>query len=1204
MSVKTAKLSDTAVLEDENSTDCSGETVDEEVEFEKCAHRVTPGKLKAKCPFCLEKFQDYPSRNHHLKNNCSRRMKSGNKAKEKKPSVEYELYIEEDSEPTCQVCRKSFRTFASRNRHMISTHNSIKNEHLSPRFVIDVEEEYSRKVETRGRKKRPNAKSRCGLLRRKTVNTSKDAESAGKSSNESTDWILHETVRCQEEGCSVTFPFVQDLRNHLVMEHCYQPLFDLNLEFSSLQEFEDWKKKVEEESETKWVKHHTKTFELYRVIIYDCIHMIRVRSQGVTDSHCTSQIILKAPKGNAGRLKVTYFPGHYGHDHLALRLKWEKFGRESETSQSKVSERKVRGRKTSPRKIKRDCSEEDSSERTCDICEKTFLNTTGLDKHVKRFHDGSKYVTNDKGPIECLEPDCGKKFRVRRFLRAHLLYDHNIEMQIKAEALRFSTKEEFDEWKNKIEEETQSYYRIRQQFTNKTYKKTIQYLCCRSGKMVNTDNRKRPLKIQGSRRSNINCTSEIRLRYLDQGFQVEYFKDHYAHDNSLAHLPVPKKVKEEIKEKLMAGQDVGSILRELRNSASSQVSRKHVLRKKDVYNIQQSIGPAGECFEELNEADLVVVIMTPFQRQMALKFGNDRICVDSTYDELAPEKVCELTTILAVNEFEEAIPLAFCLSSKVNMNILKLFFTSVRDVIGTIACHTFVGIEAPQFYDAWRQIMGTPQCHVMCAWHIDSAWKLKLGRLSDRDKRFWIYDRLKACQLQVDINEFSEMFQSLIYELYQNEDTKYIYTYINEYYNNRPELWANAHRIGIKINTNLYLDNFHRSIRRSFLKGRDKPKVDKCITAINDYILDREYDQLAEYCRRKVLMKINDISSCHVAGMALVPAVCTIIDASCWAVSSSSQDLIYVVNKVEKHKCDSSCVIYCQQCTACLKGYTCSCDDNAISGNICKHLHAVAGYQMDSREAIQYIKIDGNDDVVIAPDDVIAEGDREVIIGQVEESPGKQEQVWIAHDGAVTVDDREVVIGQVKECQETHGEMRTKDTQCEQILDKYSPIIDDDYEIIINDSRVKEHQIIGNDERILMNDDDIIINDDYDEIVSDAEQDGLLFDNDDVIIDTEDEFNDNDEAIIESEGHDSVDMEVEQFDENGQNQDIYLMVDEGDQIARQCDDVETDFTPSENSEVTRLDGEDLNSKSDLVSTALQLMGDLAGFEDNSRTPLV
>uniref|UniRef100_A0A146KRK5 C2H2-type domain-containing protein n=1 Tax=Lygus hesperus TaxID=30085 RepID=A0A146KRK5_LYGHE len=1190
MSVESLKLDHSAGPVHQSESAEISSTDDEEAipEFEMYVERVTPGELKATGPFCHEEFKDHPRKNHHLKGNCVRRGKTKEAVEGKIPPVEYELYIEEDSEddkPTCQICQKSFRDYASRNRHLVSTHNSIKDDNLAPRFVIDVEQEYMEKDEARGRKKKTLIKknpstlrSRCGLLKSRRKVENKEDESTLKSSeaSNSAKWILYETIRCQEQGCSMTFPFVQDLRNHLMINHNYQQLGEVKLVFPSLLEFEDWKRELELESNTKWVKHHSKTFELYRVIIYGCIIMIGLRNRGKSDAHCTSQIIVKAFKGRKGQLEVSYFPGHYGHDPLQS-FGWKKLEkRKLKTSQPKAN----------PRKRKRQFLGEDNSERTCHVCLKIFSSQQVRDKHVEKFHEGGEVPTTDKGSVECFEPNCGKRFRIRRFLRAHLVCDHNFEMKITPDVLRFATKEEFDEWKSTIEEETQSYYKVRQQDKNKTYKKTIQYVCCRSGKMFNTDNRKRPLKIQGSRRSNIHCTSEIKLRYLDEGFQVEYYKEHYGHDNSLVHLPVPKKVKQEIKEKLLAGQDVGSILRELRLSASDQVSRKHFIRKKDVYNIQQSIGvknprfanlsktneitdidtwvkktitsfggliifykPVGECFEELDETDFVVVCMTPFQRQMALQFGGDRICVDSTFDEMASKHVCELTTILAVNEFEEAIPLAFCLSSRVNLPILKLFFSSVRDVIGGIACHTFVGIEAPQFHVAWCQIMGTPQCHVMCAWHIDTAWKLKLGRIMDRDKRLWIYERLKACQLQCDINEFSEMFESLLYDLNQSEDTKYVFHYINEYYTNRPELWANAHKIGIKINTNLYLDNFHRSIRRSFMQGRDKRRLDKCIIAVNNYIMDREYDQLAEYCRRKVLIKMNDIASCHEAGMALVSAVSAIIDSSCWAVSSSSQDLIYVVNKVESHNCNSSCLIYCGQCTACLKGYNCSCDDNAIRGNVCQHLHAVAGYLKSSEDAIQYIVIEGNDEVLIAHDGVMTEN-----YGEAEGSHGTQEE-----------------------------ESRLVDEERVQVLDKYGRIIDDDYKIIVNDD-----QIIDNDEQILVNDDNVIANDvriingdgidNYDEIIY----------NDDEIIGSDDQIVDIEDQIIEEHKHNQI---VDQ----GINE-------EGDQIVREYDDDETDYyAPSEkegHDDVSRLHVKNSNPKMDLVSTALQLMGDLAGFEDS------
>lgn len=63
----------------------------------------------------------------------------------------------------------------------------------------------------------------------------------------------------------------------------------------------------------------------------------------------------------------------------------------------------------------------------------------------------------------------------------------------------------------------------------------------------------------------------------------------------------------------------------------------------------------------LAKDDFLMVIQTPFQREMFKKFAQKGICCDSTHGTNAYDFL--LTTIHVINEFGERISVAWCLSN-------------------------------------------------------------------------------------------------------------------------------------------------------------------------------------------------------------------------------------------------------------------------------------------------------------------------------------------------------------------------------------------------------------------------------------------------------------------------------------------------------------------------------------------------------------
>ena len=61
----------------------------------------------------------------------------------------------------------------------------------------------------------------------------------------------------------------------------------------------------------------------------------------------------------------------------------------------------------------------------------------------------------------------------------------------------------------------------------------------------------------------------------------------------------------------------------------------------------------------------------------------------------------------------------------------KLFFQAIRAKCGTIQCETFMSDIAPQFYNAWRLVMGECPHRLHCAWHVDKSFQEICRSMSD-----------------------------------------------------------------------------------------------------------------------------------------------------------------------------------------------------------------------------------------------------------------------------------------------------------------------------------------------------------------------------------------------------------------------------------------------------------------------------------------
>ncbi|XP_055951534.1 uncharacterized protein LOC129987599 [Argiope bruennichi] len=355
----------------------------------------------------------------------------------------------------------------------------------------------------------------------------------------------------------------------------------------------------------------------------------------------------------------------------------------------------------------------------CTLCGAESYKKRNLHVHLSRIHgvksdnkNFEKFIDNHhvvRANILCQEEKCEESFPTLCDFRAHLCTFHELKGIENCEKLKFEKYSDFQQWLAEEENNTNVKFFVNSKKKNENHVYTS-FWCNRSGSYKpKVESRKRQLKAQGTMKMGFHCTAAIFVKDFDSHVEVSYYKGHYKHEKSLCHVPLPEVEKELIAGKLLLqGVAEKNILQDIRQSLDTSFGRKHLTTRKDLQNIKRDFGimlpSRGSIIQDdemsvcawvdkmkiekdnpvlfykrqddahptIQNKDFMLVLMTHFQKSIFYRLGADRICVDSTHS--ISNYNFELVTVLVIDEYEEGIPVAFCISSLVNTVILTHFF--------------------------------------------------------------------------------------------------------------------------------------------------------------------------------------------------------------------------------------------------------------------------------------------------------------------------------------------------------------------------------------------------------------------------------------------------------------------------------------------------------------------------------------------------
>lgn len=347
-----------------------------------------------------------------------------------------------------------------------------------------------------------------------------------------------------------------------------------------------------------------------------------------------------------------------------------------------------------------------------------------------------------------------------------------------------------------------------------------------------------------------------------------------------------------------------------------------------------------------NSTNVVIVIADKIQLKCLLQYGNECICIDSTFG--VTKYNLKLTTIVVINELGVGIPVTYIISQGTSKDVWIDCFMKLREAVGQrIHTKVFMSDNDNSYYNAWVTVMGWPDHRLLCTWHVTKAWKDHIKKEVPVDKRDIALGQLLNIKKSMSESRYETLTARYRYK-WENgaEWEKKILNYFDTYYNKRRREWVNCYRSGLVITTNNYVESFFNNLKNNkHIKGNRR--LDRLIHTLLG-ISRSSYNKYHEMLWRGKGFKDANQARRHRAACGL--------DAKCligkedgrWKVMIDQ--LVYIVEESECNQC--ICLERCGLCGGCAKRLICCCDEYVIKKEVCIHIHFVCILDARLRQTI------------------------------------------------------------------------------------------------------------------------------------------------------------------------------------------------------------------------------------------------------------
>uniref|UniRef100_A0A6P7GTP5 Uncharacterized protein LOC114340624 isoform X3 n=1 Tax=Diabrotica virgifera virgifera TaxID=50390 RepID=A0A6P7GTP5_DIAVI len=519
----------------------------------------------------------------------------------------------------------------------------------------------------------------------------------------------------------------------------------------------------------------------------------------------------------------------------------------------------------------------------CHLCSKIFKNVKLRNRHIKRIH---KIDVSIKKIDHIVCPLCEQEtsLQTHENLRKHIKENHQVSIELIT--LEFSSKQEYETWKDMQKIET-SYATSRT--VNAKEHKILYYECNRSDTYGYKPHSKiRTEKSGGSIRIKGVCPSRLICKLTNQGqVSVSYWKTHAGHKEELRAIHLSKAEEKTIEEKLMAGVPPSRILQDSRKLEKPQLDRLALLTSQDLANLSKKYNvhkkrdqndmvattlkvqewnannknyaflfkKEGEEHDVLRKEDFAIGFMNKIMEDKLRKFPKI-ICMDGTHG--TNKRRMDLTIMLVKDDRNAGFPVAFLLSNRLDQQVQEVFLG--------------------MYYKAVT-----------------------------------------------------------IYDWYYLKDLK------------RIKMWAHCYRRNSGINTNMAIESLNNLLKTNYLKRNGRVGIEKLLDTIDELVETKMWKRIVDMKRPnannyqdRTIMKSHRGAERNKKKMKVTKNVAVYGQYQV----TSLKDPSLLQNVTLSQVCESECkLLFCRVCKICMHRYQCDCTVYEVKNTLCQHVHLVRMYE-------------------------------------------------------------------------------------------------------------------------------------------------------------------------------------------------------------------------------------------------------------------
>ena len=319
----------------------------------------------------------------------------------------------------------------------------------------------------------------------------------------------------------------------------------------------------------------------------------------------------------------------------------------------------------------------------------------------------------------------------------------------------------------------------------------------------------------------------------------------------------------------------------------------------------------------------MLVLSTPYQRNVLSKYLSEKALIDSTHGTNRYD--FQLTTLMSVDDCAAGVPVVYCISNRTNADHMGTFFNALKKAVGRIKTKVLISDMAMFYYNAWKHVMAEADHQLVSSWHVVEAWKANvIAKVNGVNKSAEVYRALRVLNSIMDFELFLVCLLGMPEMLKADEDTKEFGEYFEAEYTRHPEPRAFCYRVGLGIDTNMFLEAMQKKLKYTYMKGKQIRREDECIGILMTFTRDVAFQRLTRKCKGNDSSRQSVIKDRHRTSVKeITESMVSVVKPGCsWCVKSSTSlvNHQYDVTRDLGNEC-LGCELSCMACHICVHMY-------------------------------------------------------------------------------------------------------------------------------------------------------------------------------------------------------------------------------------------------------------------------------------------